>query len=336
MSITKRLTLTQPTHVNSVLDTIGNTPLIKLNNIVKDATFPVFCKAEFFNPGHSTKDRIAIVMIEKAEREGKLKPGGTIIEATSGNTGFSLAMVAANKGYNCIFAVTGKISEEKKSLLRSMGAEVVVCPANVKPDDPQSYYSQARRLGEEIPNSFYVNQYFNLANSEAHYLTTGPEIWKQTNGRITHYIAAAGTGGTLSGTARYLKEQNPNINVIGIDAQGSILKKYHETGIFDEKEIFPYTMEGVGKNMIPDNVDFDVIDTFIKVSDKDAAMTARAVSRNEGLFVGHSSGAAMWGMLSIMDQFNPNDCVVVMFPDHGSRYLGKIYSDEWMKSQGFM
>ncbi|MBP7821546.1 MAG: cysteine synthase family protein [Saprospiraceae bacterium] len=336
MSITKRLTLTQPTHINSVLDIIGNTPLIKLSNIAKDIDCSFFCKAEFFNPGHSTKDRIAVMMIEKAERDGLLNPGGTIIEATSGNTGFSLAMVAANKGYKCIFAVTGKISEEKKSLLRAMGAEVVVCPANVKPDDPLSYYSQARRLSEEIPNSYYVNQYFNLANSEAHYLTTGPEIWKQTNGKLTHYVAAAGTGGTLSGTARYLKVQNPNIKVIGIDAYGSILKKYHETGIFDEKEIFPYTMEGVGKNMIPDNVDFDVIDQFVKVSDKDAALTARVISKKEGLFVGHSSGAAMWGAMSLRNTFKPKDCVVVMFPDHGSRYLGKIYSDDWMKSQGFM
>lgn len=320
---------------DNILDAIGNTPIIRINKI-KSIKATVYGKLESFNPGHSAKDRIGLYMIAAAERDGKLRPGGTIIESTSGNTGFSLAMVAIIKGYRCILTVPDKISDEKLNLLRAMRAEVIVCPSNVKPDDPRSYYSKAKELREAIPNSFYVNQYFNAANLEAHYCTTGPEIWKQTEGKITHYIAPCGTGGTLSGTARFLKEQNPDIKVYGVDAYGSVLTKYHETGKFDDKEVYPYKLEAVGKNIIPDNVDFSIIDKFIKVTDKASAFRARQLAKREGLFVGYSSGAAMQGVYKIKDQLKESDLVVVLMPDHGSRYLGKIYNNEWMEEAGFL
>ena len=321
---------------DNVLQAIGHTPLIRLNKFSKWIKPTVYAKVEAFNPGHSTKDRIALFMIESAERNGLLQPGGTIIETTSGNTGFSLAMIAIVKGYRCILAVNEKTSMEKRNLLRALGAEVIVCPTNVPPEDPRSYYSRARDLSEKIPNSFYVNQYFNDSNIEAHYATTGPEIWEQTEGKITHYIATVGTGGTLSGTARYLKEQNPNIQVIGVDAYGSVLKKYHETGEMDKNEINSYKLEGVGKNIIPSNVDFDIIDKFVKVDDKTSAFRARQLAKREGLFVGYSSGGAMQGIFKVKEELNEDDYVVVLFPDHGSRYLGKIYNDEWMEEAGFL
>ncbi|MEM9918983.1 MAG: pyridoxal-phosphate dependent enzyme [Bacteroidota bacterium] len=321
---------------NSILDTIGNTPLIRLNKVPKTIKATVYAKVEAFNPGHSAKDRIAKYMIERAEQEGKLQQGGTIIETTSGNTGFSLAMIGVIKGYRCILCVPDKISDEKLNLLRAMGAEVIVCPSNVKPEDPQSYYSRAKTLHANLSNSFYVNQYFNDANLLAHYNTTGPEIWNQTGGKITHYIASCGTGGTLSGTARYLKEQNPDIRITGVDAYGSVLKKYHETGEYDEKEIYPYKLEAVGKNIIPSTVDFSVIDKFVKVSDKASAFRARQLSKREGLFVGYSSGAAMQGIFKVKEELTKDDIVVVLFPDHGSRYLGKIFNNEWMEEQGFL
>ncbi len=321
---------------NNILEAIGNTPLIRLNKVSKTIKATVYAKVEAFNPGHSTKDRIALYMVEHAEKDGRLRPGGTIIESTSGNTGFSLAMISVIKGYRCILTVPDKISQEKLDLLRALRAEVVVCPSNVKPDDPRSYYSKAKELREVLPNSFYVNQYFNSANLMAHYCTTGPEIWEQTEGKITHYIASCGTGGTLSGTARYLKEQNPDVCVVGVDAYGSVLKKYHETGRFDEEEIYPYKLEGVGKNIIPDNVDFSIIDKFVKVTDKASAFRARQLSKSEGLFVGYSSGAAMQGVFKIKEELKKDDMVVVLFPDHGSRYLGKIFSNEWMEEAGFL
>jgi len=320
----------------NVLETIGNTPLIKLARIGKDIPATVYGKVEAYNPGQSAKDRIALHMVEEAERSGQLKPGGTIIEATSGNTGYSLAMVSALKGYQCVLTVTSKASQEKLSLLRSLGAEVVVCPADAEPEDPRSYYSRAEQLAHEIPNSFYLAQNFNLNNSRAHYLTTGPEIWRQTEGKITHYVCCAGTGGTLSGTARYLKEQNPAIRVIGVDAYGSVLKKYWETGIFDKEEIYSYKIEGLGKTIIPDNVAFELIDDFIKVPDRHSALRARQLAREEGLLVGYSSGAAMQAVIKMRRQLKPTDVVVVLFPDHGTRYLGKIYNDDWMRQQGFI
>lgn len=320
----------------NVLEAIGNTPLIRLNKFSKWIKSTVYGKVEAFNPGHSTKDRIALFMIESAEKKGLLKPGGTIIETTSGNTGFSLAMIAIVKGYRCILSVNEKTSQEKVNLLRALGAEVIVCPTNVPADDPRSYYSRAKALSEIIPNSFYVNQYFNESNIEAHYATTGPEIWEQTEGKITHYVATVGTGGTLSGTGRYLKEQNPNIKIIGVDAYGSVLKKYHETGQFDKKEIYPYKLEGVGKNIIPNNVDFNIIDKFVKVEDKASAFRARQLAKREGLFVGYSSGGAMQGVFKIREELKEDDYVVVLFPDHGSRYLGKIFNDEWMEEAGFL
>jgi len=320
---------------DNVLQAIGNTPLIRINALPKTFKGSVYAKVEALNPGHSTKDRIALYMIERAEKDGKLKPGGTVIEATSGNTGFSLAMVSVIKGYRCILAVPDKISKEKLELLKAIGAEAHVCPSNVKPEDPRSYYSQAEQLNNDIDNSYFVNQYFNMGNTEAHYEGTGPEIWKSSEGRITHFIASVGTGGSLCGTAKYLKEQNPNIQVIGVDAYGSVLKKYHETGIFDPKEIYPYKLEAVGKNIIPDNVNFDIIDKFVKVTDKKAAFRARQIAKREGLFVGYSSGAAVQGLFEIKDELTPDSFVVVFFPDHGSRYLGKIYNNEWMEEQGF-
>ena len=321
----------------SVLSLIGNTPLIKLKKIVKDFNGNFFTKLEAFNPGHSNKDRIALNIILEAEKNGILSPGSTIIETTSGNTGFSLAMVSIIKGYKCILAVSSKSSKDKIDMLSAMGAKVYVCPANVPADDPRSYYQVAKKLHSETRNSVYINQYFNDLNIQAHYETTGPEIWKQTNGKVTHLVACSGTGGTISGCARYLKEQNPSINVIGVDAYGSVLKKYHETGELDTKEIYPYRIEGLGKNLIPTATDFDSIDTFIKVTDEDSAHTAREITKNEGLFVGYTSGAAMQAVKQLNEKgyFNKESIVVIIFPDHGSRYMSKIYDDKWMIEQGF-
>ncbi len=322
---------------DNVLQLIGNTPLIHLNSITKNFNGNFFAKVEAFNPGHSTKDRIALHIIEDAERKGILKPGDTIIETTSGNTGFSIAMVSIIKGYQCILAVSSKASQDKIDMLKTMGAKVYVCPANVSADDPRSYYQVARKLHEETIGSVYINQYFSELNMEAHYVSTGPEIWKQTEGKITHLIACSGTGGTISGTARYLKEQNPNVKIIGIDAFGSVLKKYHETREFDDAEIYPYRIEGLGKNLIPTATDFDIIDKFIKVTDEESAHTARELAKTEGLFVGYTSGAAMQGIKQLNEEgeFDKNSNVVVIFPDHGSRYMSKVFSDDWMSEQGF-
>ncbi|PZD79330.1 PLP-dependent cysteine synthase family protein [Mesonia sp. K7] len=322
---------------NNVLQLIGNTPLIKLNQITQNFDGEFLAKVEAFNPGHSTKDRIALYIIEEAERKGILKPGSTIIETTSGNTGFSIAMVSIIKGYECILAVSSKSSADKIDMLKTMGAKVYVCPAHVSADDSRSYYQVAKRLHQEIKGSVYINQYFNELNIDAHYNTTGPEIWEQTQGEITHLVACSGTGGTISGTARYLKEKNPNIKVIGIDAYGSVLKKYHETREFDAEEIYPYRIEGLGKNLIPTATDFDAIDKFIKVTDEESAHTARELAKTEGLFVGYTSGAAFQGIkqLEAQGEFDKNSKVVVIFPDHGSRYMSKIFSDKWMHEQGF-
>ncbi len=322
---------------DNVLQLIGNTPLIHLNRITREFQGDFFAKVEAFNPGHSTKDRIALHIIEEAEKKGILHPGDTIIETTSGNTGFSIAMVSIIKGYECILAVSSKSSPDKIDMLRSMGAKVYVCPAHVSADDPRSYYQVAKRMHDEIKGSVYINQYFNELNIEAHFKSTGPEIWKQTEGKITHLVACSGTGGTISGTARFLKEKNPNIRIIGIDAYGSVLKKYHETGIFDSEEIYPYRIEGLGKNLIPSATDFESIDKFIKVSDEDSAHTARELAKTEGLFVGYTSGAAIQGVKQLAEEgeFDKNSKVVVIFPDHGSRYMSKVYSDEWMNEQGF-
>lgn len=322
---------------DNVLELIGNTPLIKLKHITKNIKGNFYAKVEAFNPGHSTKDRIALYIIEEAERQGIIKPGDTIIETTSGNTGFSIAMVSIIKGYECILAVSSKSSKDKIDMLRSMGAKVYVCPAHVSADDPRSYYQVAKRIHEETKGSVYINQYFNELNIDAHYNTTGPEIWKQTNGHITHLVACSGTGGTISGTARYLKEQNPNIRVLGVDAYGSVLKKYHETREFDSNEIYPYRIEGLGKNLIPTATDFDVIDKFVKVKDEESAHKAREISKTEGLFVGYTSGAAMQAIEQLAEEgeFDENSNVIVIFPDHGSRYMSKVYSDEWMSAQGF-
>ena len=322
---------------NNILDLIGETPMIKLNKITAKLKGEYFAKIEGFNPGHSTKDRIALYIIEEAERKGILKPGSTIIETTSGNTGFSIAMVSIIKGYECILAVTSKSTQDKIDMLKAMGANVFICPANVAADDPRSYYQVAKRLHEEIKGSVYINQYFNNLNSEAHYKTTGPEIWKQSNGKITHLIACSGTGGTISGIARYLKEKNPKIKIIGVDAYGSVLKKYHETGEFDEKEIFPYRITGLGKNIIPSVTDFKIIDKYVKVNDEDSAHSAREIVKNEGIFVGYTSGAAFQAIkqLNREGEFKKDDKIVVIFPDHGSKYLSKIYNDKWMQKQGF-
>ena len=322
---------------NNVLELIGNTPLIKLNKITQKMKGNYFAKVEAFNPGHSTKDRIALYIIEEAERKGILKPGDTIIETTSGNTGFSIAMVSIIKGYECILAVSSKSSADKIDMLKTMGAKVYVCPAHVSADDPRSYYEVAKRLHNEIKGSVYINQYFNELNIDAHYQTTGPEIWEQTAGKITHLVACSGTGGTISGTARFLKEKNPNIRVIGIDAYGSVLQKYHQTKEFDANEIYPYRIEGLGKNLIPTATDFNIIDKFEKVTDESSAHTARELAKTEGLFVGYTSGAAMQGLKQLEEEgeFNQNSNIVVIFPDHGSRYMSKIYNDEWMTQQGF-
>lgn len=322
---------------DNVLDLIGNTPLIKLKKITHNMKGNYFAKVEAFNPGHSSKDRIALHIIEEAERQGILKPGDTIIETTSGNTGFSLAMVSIIKGYKCILAVSSKSSADKIDMLKTMGAKVYVCPANVSADDPRSYYEVAKRLHNETEGSVYINQYFNELNIEAHYKTTGPEIWEQTAGKITHLVACSGTGGTISGTAKFLKEQNPEIKVIGIDAYGSVLQKYHETREFDSNEIYPYRIEGLGKNLIPTATDFDTIDKFEKVTDESSAHTARELAKTEGLFVGYTSGAAMQGLKQLDEEgeFNEDSNIVVIFPDHGSRYMSKIYNDDWMNQQGF-
>lgn len=322
---------------NNILDLIGNTPLIKLNKITKDLPGTFYVKYEGFNPGHSMKDRIAVHIIEEAEKQGILKLGSTIIETTSGNTGFSLAMVSVIKGYNCILAVSSKASPGKINMLKAMGAKVYVCPAHVDADDPRSYYQVAKRLHAETANSVYINQYFNKLNVDAHYSSTGPEIWNQTNGEITHLIAASGTGGTISGVSKYLKEQNPNIRTLGVDAFGSILKKFHETGEFDKNEIYPYRIEGLGKNLIPTATDFDAIDVFEKVTDEAAAHRARELALTEGLFTGYTSGAVMQAAMQYAEKgmFDENSKVVLILPDHGSRYMEKIYSDDWMKEQGF-
>ena len=322
---------------NSVLELIGNTPLIKLNKISADLPGNFYAKVEAFNPGHSSKDRIALYIIEEAERKGILSPGDTIIETTSGNTGFSLAMVSIIKGYNCILAVSSKSSKDKIDMLRSLGAKVYVCPAHVSADDERSYYNVAKRLHEETKGSVYINQYFNQLNIDAHYLSTGPEIWKQTNGKITHLVACSGTGGTISGTAKYLKEQNPAIKILGVDAFGSVLKKYHETKEFDSGEIYPYRIEGLGKNLIPTATDFDVIDKFMKVTDEESAHSTRELARKEGLFVGYTSGAVMQAIKQYAEEgeFDKDSNVIAIFPDHGSRYMSKVFSDDWMNDQGF-
>ena len=321
----------------NILSLIGSTPLIQLNKIVDGFEGNFFTKFEAHNPGHSNKDRIALHIIEEAEKKGILKPGDTIIETTSGNTGFSLAMVSLIKGYECILAVSSKSSKDKIDMLYAMGAKVYVCPANVTAEDSRSYYQVAKTLHSEIKDSVYINQYFNDLNIEAHYNTTGPEIWNQTNTEITHLVACSGTGGTISGCAKYLKEQNSNIEIIGVDAYGSVLKKYHETGVLDTDEIYPYRIEGLGKNLIPTATNFEVIDTFVKVTDEDSAHTAREVTRKEGLVVGYTSGAAMQAVKQLQQEgkFNDKSCVVIIFPDHGSRYMSKIYSDDWMSEQGF-
>lgn len=322
----------------NVLELIGNTPLIELNTITKGMKGDYFAKVEAFNPGHSAKDRIALHILENAEAKGIIKPGDTIVETTSGNTGFSIAMVSTLKGYKCILAVSSKSSKDKIDMLKTMGAEVHVCPAHVPADDPRSYYEVAKRIHQETPGSVYINQYFNELNIEAHYASTGPEIWEQTNGEITHLVACSGTGGTISGTARFLKEKNPNIQILGIDAYGSVLQKFHETGELDKNEIYPYRIEGLGKNLIPSATDFSQIDSFTKVTDSDSALTAREIARTEGLFVGYTSGAAMQGAKQLNEEgiFSDNSKVVIIFPDHGSRYMSKIYDDEWMKLNGFL
>ncbi len=323
-------------YYNSIIETIGHTPLVKLNKVVSQVPALVLAKVESFNPGNSIKDRIGLKMIDDAEKAGLLKPGGTIIEGTSGNTGMGLALVAIARGYRCIFTTTDKQSKEKMDVLRAVGAEVIVCPTNVEADDARSYYSVARRLSKEIPNAYYPNQYDNLSNRQAHYEGTGPEIWEQTEGKITHLVVGTGTGGTISGTAKYLKEKNPNIKVWSIDTYGSVLKKYHETGKFDESEIYPYITEGIGEDIIPANVDFSVIDHFEKVTDKDGALMAREITKREGIFVGYSAGSAVAGINQLKHLLKPTDVVVVIFHDHGSRYIGKLYNDDWMRDRGFL
>lgn len=321
---------------SNILETIGNTPLVKLNRVCAEIPATVLMKVETFNPGHSIKDRMALKMVEDAEARGDLRPGGTIIECTSGNTGMGLALAAAVKGYQCIFTTTDKQSREKLDILRAFGAEVIVCPTNVAAEDPQSYYAVARRLSQEIPNSYWCNQYDNLSNRQAHYETTGPEIWKQTDGLVSHLITGVGTGGTISGTGRFLKEQNPGIKVWGVDTYGSALKKYHETRIFDHAEIYPYITEGIGEDIIPANIDFDIIDHFEKVTDRDGALMARRLAREEGLLLGYSAGSAVAGLLQLKDRLQEGDLVVVVIHDHGSRYVGKLFNDNWMREKGFL
>lgn len=320
----------------NILGTIGNTPLVKLNRVVAGIEALVLAKVETFNPGNSVKDRMAVKMIEDAEADGRLKPGGTIIEGTSGNTGMGLALVAIIKGYKLICVISDKQSKEKMDILRAVGAKVVVCPTDVEPTDPRSYYSVSKKLAAETPNSWYVNQYDNLSNSLAHYEQTGPEIWEQTDGKITHFVSGVGTGGTISGVGKYLKERNPNIKIWGIDTYGSVFKKYHETGIFDENEIYSYITEGIGEDILPKNVDFSLIDGFTKVTDKDAAVYTRKIALEEGIFVGNSAGAAIKGLLQLKEHFKPEDVVVVLFHDSGSRYVGKMFNDDWMRERGFL
>jgi len=323
-------------YAKNILETIGNTPLVQLNKIVKDLPCKVFAKVEYFNPGHSCKDRMALKMVEDAEADGRLKPGGTIIEGTSGNTGMGLALAAIVKGYKLICVITDKQSKEKMDILRAVGAKVVVCPTDVEPTDPRSYYSVSKRLAEETPNSWYVNQYDNPSNAKANYEQTGPEIWDQTNGEITHFIVGVGTGGTISGVGKYLKEQKPDVKIWGVDTYGSVFKKYHETGIFDENEVYSYVTEGIGEDILPKNVDFSVIDHFTKVTDKDAAVFCRKLALEEGIFVGMSSGSAIKGLLQMKDELKPTDVVVVLFHDSGSRYIGKIFNDDWMRERGYL
>jgi cystathionine beta-synthase len=328
---------TTRTIARNILDTIGNTPLVRINRLTSDATeAEVLAKLETFNPGNSIKDRMALKMIEDAEKSGKLKPGGTIIEGTSGNTGMGLAIAAVVKGYKCIFTTTDKQSKEKVDALKAFGAEVIVCPTDVDPEDPRSYYSVSSRLEREIPNAWKANQYDNLSNTQAHYELTGPEIWQQTEGRVTHLVSGVGTGGTITGVGRYLKERNPRIKVWGIDTYGSVFKKFKETGIFDKNEIYPYITEGIGEDFLPKNVDFGIIDHFEKVTDKDAAIMTRRITREEGIFAGNSAGAAMAGLLQLAHNFGKDDVVVVIFHDHGSRYLAKMFNDEWMAARGFL
>ncbi|MFV8342327.1 pyridoxal-phosphate dependent enzyme [Flavobacterium sp. XS2P39] len=323
-------------YAENILGTIGNTPLVKLNKVVAGIDALVLAKVETFNPGNSVKDRMAVKMIEDAEADGRLKPGGTIIEGTSGNTGMGLALVAIIKGYKLICVISDKQSKEKMDILRAVGAKVVVCPTDVEPNDPRSYYSVSKRLAEETPNSWYVNQYDNPSNTLAHYEQTGPEIWEQTGGRITHFVSGVGTGGTISGVGKYLKEKNPSIKIWGIDTYGSVFKKYHETGIFDENEIYSYITEGIGEDILPKNVDFSLIDGFTKVTDKDAAVYTRKIALEEGIFVGNSAGAAVKGLLQLKEHFKPEDVVVVLFHDSGSRYVGKMFNDDWMRERGFV
>ena len=320
---------------DNILGTIGNTPMVRINNLTKGVKAKVYAKVETFNPGNSIKDRMALKMIEDAEKDGRLKPGGTIIEGTSGNTGMGLAIAAIIKGYKCIFTTTDKQSKEKVDALRAFGADVIVCPTDVEPEDPRSYYSVSSRFVAEVPNSWKPNQYDNLSNSQAHYEQTGPEIWDQTDGKITHLVVGVGTGGTITGTGKYLKEKNPNIKVWGIDTYGSVFKKYKETGIFDKNEIYPYITEGIGEDFLPENVDFSVIDRFEKVTDKDAAIMTREITKREGIFAGNSAGSAMAGLLQLKDELKEGDVVVVIFHDHGTRYLGKMFNDEWMMEKGF-
>ena len=321
---------------NNILETIGHTPLIKLNKITRNLPCTVLAKVDYFNPGNSIKDRMALKMIEVAEKEGKLKPGGTIIEGTSGNTGMGLALAACVKGYKCIFTTTDKQSKEKMDILKAVGAEVIVCPTNVEPDDPRSYYSVARRLAKEIPNSFHCNQYDNLANRQAHYETTGPELWEQTEGKITHVVCTAGTGGTVTGVGMYLKEKNPNIQVWAIDVYGSLLTKYFRTGEIDMHEVHPYISEGFGEDFVPANYDMSVIDHFEQVTDKDGALMARRIAKEEGIFIGYSAGSCLQGLMQLKDRLKKGDLVVCIFHDHGSRYVGKIYNDQWMLERGFL
>ncbi|PQJ31930.1 cystathionine beta-synthase [Nonlabens arenilitoris] len=325
-------------YAENILGTIGNTPLVKMNKLVEDLPCLVLAKYETFNPGNSTKDRMGLKMVEDAEADGRLKPGGTIIEGTSGNTGMGLALAAITKGYKLICVLADKQSKEKMDILRAVGAEVYVCPTNVEPDDPRSYYSTSKRLSEEIPNSWYVNQYDNPSNAQAHYESTGPEIWKQTDGKITHFVVGVGTGGTISGVGKYLKEQNPNIKIHGIDTYGSVFKKYHETGIFDENEIYSYVTEGIGEDILPKNVNFEIIDHFTKVTDKDAAIYTRRLAKEEGMFLGNSAGSAIKGLRQIHKEygFTKDDVVVVLFHDHGSRYVGKFFNDDWMLEKGYI
>ena len=323
-------------YFNNLTESIGNTPMVILNNITKNLPCSVWAKYETFNPGNSVKDRIGLNMIIEAENKGHLKPGGTIIEGTSGNTGMGLAIASISRGYKCIFVTSDKQSQEKVDILRAFGADVIVCPTDVEPDDPRSYYSVSKKLSEETENSWYVNQYDNLSNRMTHYESTGPEIWDQTDGKVTHFVVGVGTGGTISGVGKFLKEKNPNVKIWGVDAYGSVLKKYHETGVFDKAEIYPYVTEGIGEDMIPKNIDFDIIDGFTKVTDKDAAVFCRELLKQEGMFLGNSAGAAIKGVLQLKDQFNADDLVVVLFHDHGSRYLKKIYNDDWMQEMGYM